>query len=132
MDFHQKKQKKVEQGSPNSNEEGDAWIYACIKRNSYLFIAYSIGKWRKETCREMIDKAFMRIELPFPNNKIQVFSDGGVNMAKSIIIIGAGMAGMSAGCYGRMNGYNTRIFEMHNIPGGLCTSWQRGMQRLLT
>lgn len=24
----------------------------------------------------MIDRAFMRIELPFPNNKIQVFSDG--------------------------------------------------------
>ncbi len=46
-------------------------------------------------------------------------------MAKSIVIIGAGMAGLSAGCYGRMNGYNTKIFEMHNIPGGLCTSWQR-------
>jgi len=24
----------------------------------------------------MIDKAFIRIELPFPNNKIQIFSDG--------------------------------------------------------
>jgi phytoene dehydrogenase-like protein len=24
-----------------------------------------------------------------------------------------------------MNGYSTRIFEMHNLPGGLCTSWQR-------
>lgn len=44
---------------------------------------------------------------------------------KSIIIIGAGIAGLSTGCYGRMNGYSTRIFEMHNIPGGLCTSWQR-------
>lgn len=44
---------------------------------------------------------------------------------KSIIIIGGGIAGLSAGCYGRMNGYNTRIFEMHNVPGGLCTSWQR-------
>ncbi len=44
---------------------------------------------------------------------------------KSIIIIGAGMAGLSAGCYGRMNGYSTRIFELHDTPGGLCTSWQR-------
>jgi len=44
---------------------------------------------------------------------------------KSIIIIGAGLAGLSAGCYARMNGYNTQIFEMHNIPGGLCTSWRR-------
>lgn len=44
---------------------------------------------------------------------------------KSIIIIDAGMAGLSGGCYGRMNDYSTRIFEMHNILGGLCTSWQR-------
>jgi phytoene dehydrogenase-like protein len=44
---------------------------------------------------------------------------------KSIIIIGAGLAGLSAGCYAQMNGYRTRIFELHNIPGGLCTSWKR-------
>jgi phytoene dehydrogenase-like protein len=44
---------------------------------------------------------------------------------KSVIIIGAGLAGLSAGCYGQMNGYRTRIFEMHDIPGGLCTSWKR-------
>lgn len=46
-------------------------------------------------------------------------------MDKSIIIIGAGIAGLSAGCYGQMNGYNTRIFEMHDKPGGVCTSWKR-------
>ena len=46
-------------------------------------------------------------------------------MDKSIIIIGAGIAGLSAGCYGQMNGYRTQIFEMHNIPGGLCTTWKR-------
>jgi len=44
---------------------------------------------------------------------------------KSIIIIGGGIAGLSAGCYGRMNGFRTRIFEMHKKPGGLCTSWKR-------
>ncbi len=44
---------------------------------------------------------------------------------KSIIIIEAGLTGLSAGCYARMNGYKTKIFEMHNIPGGLCTSWKR-------
>ena len=44
---------------------------------------------------------------------------------KSTIIIGAGLAGLSAGCYGRMNGYKTTIFEMHNRAGGLCTSWKR-------
>jgi phytoene dehydrogenase-like protein len=44
---------------------------------------------------------------------------------ESIIIIGAGLAGLSAGCYAQMNGYKTQIFEMHDIPGGLCTSWRR-------
>jgi len=44
---------------------------------------------------------------------------------KSIIIIGAGIAGLSAGCYGQMNGYRTRVFEMGTNPGGLCTSWER-------
>jgi len=43
----------------------------------------------------------------------------------SIIIIGAGISGLSAGCYGQMNGYKTRIFEMHTKPGGVCTSWKR-------
>jgi phytoene dehydrogenase-like protein len=46
-------------------------------------------------------------------------------MAKSIIIIGAGMGGMAAGIYGQMNGYETQIFEMHTRPGGQCASWQR-------
>lgn len=44
---------------------------------------------------------------------------------KSVIIIGAGIAGLAAGCYGQMNGYRTRIFELHDKPGGLCTSWKR-------
>jgi phytoene dehydrogenase-like protein len=46
-------------------------------------------------------------------------------MEKSIIIIGAGIAGLSAGCYARMNGYPAQIFEMHSKPGGLCTAWKR-------
>jgi phytoene dehydrogenase-like protein len=45
---------------------------------------------------------------------------------KSILIIGAGIAGLSCGCYAQMNGYRSRVFELHTIPGGLCTSWRRG------
>ena len=44
---------------------------------------------------------------------------------KSVIIIGAGIAGLSAGIYGQMNGYKTQIFEMSFKPGGLCTNWER-------
>ena len=43
-----------------------------------------------------------------------------------ITIIGAGVAGLSAGCYLQMNGFETEIFEKHSRPGGLCTSWKRG------
>ncbi len=46
-------------------------------------------------------------------------------MEKTVVIIGAGIAGLSAGCYARMNGYKTTIVEMHDKPGGLCTAWTR-------
>jgi len=46
-------------------------------------------------------------------------------MDKSLIIIGAGIAGLSTGCYAQMNGYASQIFEMNDRPGGVCTSWQR-------
>ena len=48
---------------------------------------------------------------------------------KKIIIIGGGVAGLSAGIYGQLNGFETRIFEMHNIPGGQCTAWDRNGYR---
>jgi phytoene dehydrogenase-like protein len=43
----------------------------------------------------------------------------------SVIVIGGGVAGLSAGVYAAKNGYDTTVFEMHSIPGGLCTSWER-------
>ncbi len=44
---------------------------------------------------------------------------------KKVVIIGAGISGLAAGCYLQRNGYETQIFEKHTIPGGLCTSWNR-------
>lgn len=44
---------------------------------------------------------------------------------KSVIIIGAGIAGLSAGCYAQMNGFRSQVFELHTLPGGLCTAWDR-------
>ena len=46
-------------------------------------------------------------------------------MEKTIAIIGAGIAGLAAGCYAQMNGYHSHIFELHDLPGGLCTAWER-------
>lgn len=44
---------------------------------------------------------------------------------KTVLIIGAGIAGLAAGCYAQMNGWRSIIFELHNLPGGLCTAWAR-------
>jgi phytoene dehydrogenase-like protein len=52
------------------------------------------------------------------NNKRGEFS------MKKILIVGGGIAGLSAGSYLQMNGYETEIFELHRA-GGLCTSWKR-------
>ena len=46
-------------------------------------------------------------------------------MEKTIMIVGAGLAGLSTGCFAQMNGYKTKIFELQANPGGVCTSWKR-------
>jgi phytoene dehydrogenase-like protein len=46
-------------------------------------------------------------------------------MSRSLVIIGGGIAGLAAGCYARMNGFDVEIHEMHHMPGGLCTAWAR-------
>lgn len=46
-------------------------------------------------------------------------------MEKKVVIIGGGVAGLSAGIYARMNGFDTEIIEMHSITGGQCTAWKR-------
>jgi len=46
-------------------------------------------------------------------------------MSKKVIIIGAGIAGLSAGCYARMNGYDAEIYESQIQSGGLCSAWER-------
>lgn len=45
---------------------------------------------------------------------------------KEAIIIGAGVAGLSAGCYLQLSGFQTCIFEAQKHAGGLCTSWKKG------
>ncbi|MHA1974265.1 MAG: phytoene desaturase family protein [Candidatus Hodarchaeales archaeon] len=44
---------------------------------------------------------------------------------KKVAIIGAGISGLSAGCYGQMNGYECTIFEQNDHAGGLAATWKR-------
>ncbi|MCL2081823.1 MAG: NAD(P)/FAD-dependent oxidoreductase [Oscillospiraceae bacterium] len=45
---------------------------------------------------------------------------------KKVIIIGGGIAGLSAGIYTQKCGFSATVLESHSIPGGNCTSWKRG------
>ena len=44
---------------------------------------------------------------------------------KKVIIIGGGIAGLSAGIHAQMDGFETEIYESHFKPGGMCTTWTR-------
>jgi len=46
-------------------------------------------------------------------------------MSKKVVIIGGGIAGLSAGIYSAMNGFETEIIEMNDVAGGQCTAWDR-------
>ena len=39
-------------------------------------MGFAVGKWTKNTCRKMMEQLFERTELPFPENKIEIFTDG--------------------------------------------------------
>ena len=45
--------------------------------------------------------------------------------AKSVIVIGAGLAGLSASCYAGMNGYDVKVFEHASRSGGVAATWKR-------
>ncbi len=44
---------------------------------------------------------------------------------KKIVIIGGGIAGLSAGIFAQKNGFDSVILEKHHTLGGECTGWDR-------
>jgi phytoene dehydrogenase-like protein len=45
---------------------------------------------------------------------------------RHVVIVGGGLAGLSAGCYLRASGFRTTIVEHNLALGGVCTAWPRG------
>jgi phytoene dehydrogenase-like protein len=45
---------------------------------------------------------------------------------KKIIVVGGGIAGLCAAVYAQKCGYQAEVLEMHDMAGGLATSWHRG------
>lgn len=46
-------------------------------------------------------------------------------MAKRIVIIGGGVAGLTAGIYAKKAGFDAVIYEKNPVAGGECTGWDR-------
>lgn len=44
---------------------------------------------------------------------------------RNIVIIGAGVSGLTAGIYAQLMGFNTVICEKNAVAGGLCSYWER-------
>ena len=47
------------------------------------------------------------------------------NEKEKVIIIGGGIAGLSAGVYALLAGFDAKIYEKNAIPGGECMGWNR-------
>ena len=45
---------------------------------------------------------------------------------RHVVVIGGGLAGLSAACYLRASGFRTTIVEHHSALGGVCATWTRG------
>ena len=46
-------------------------------------------------------------------------------MKEKVIVIGAGIAGLTAGIYALKAGFDVEIYEKNAIPGGECIGWNR-------
>ena len=44
---------------------------------------------------------------------------------EKVVIVGGGIAGLSAGIYALMSGFDAEIFEKNAVPGGECMGWSR-------
>ena len=44
---------------------------------------------------------------------------------KNVVVVGAGISGLSAGIYAARSGFDVTILEQHNTFGGLSTGWSR-------
>jgi all-trans-retinol 13,14-reductase len=46
-----------------------------------------------------------------------------------VIVVGSGIGGLSAAALLAKRGLKVAVFEQHYLPGGFCTSWERGVHK---
>ena len=96
-----------------------------------IVLAFAVILFVFEWVRVDVVGIMMMVLLPLlglvtPGEAFSGLSSNAVCSIIAVIIIGAGLAGLSAGCYAQMNGYRSRIFEHHSRPGGVAAAWKRG------
>ncbi len=52
------------------------WAYTCVKRVSYFWVSFAVGKWTQETCKAMFSKVAKRLQSPTFTDRLEIFSDG--------------------------------------------------------
>jgi len=76
MELCKKNKKILSPAAQIGLKKVDAWTYTCVKRSTYFFVAFSVGKRTQESCRRMMKKVFERTEQPSPQTKMEMFTDG--------------------------------------------------------
>ena len=71
-----------------------------------------------------VDTSEDRLRLPTADTRARV--TGPVPSEVDIVIIGAGMGGLTAGAYLAQNGMRVAVFDAHYVAGGCCTQFARG------
>jgi IS1 family transposase/transposase-like protein len=72
--YNYKKEKNVKLGDPP--EYGDCWLFTAVKRLSAFLVSFACGKRTEPTCRKMLEKLFVAMDLPFPGRKTFFSTDG--------------------------------------------------------
>ena len=66
----------MDEGATGTDFEGDAWIYAGIKRDTKFIVGFAVGKRTQDTCDHFLMRILDGMELPTPSNPIEFYSDG--------------------------------------------------------
>ena len=74
----------MDEGATDTDFEGDAWIYAGIKRDTKFVVGFAVGKRIQDTCDRFLMRITDGMELPTPSNPIEFYSDGNDQYLKGL------------------------------------------------
>lgn len=85
MDILKKKEKKFDPESDNRDEVGDAWIYDAVKRDTYFFVNFVVGRLSKDTCTQFVTELKSCFCRPLGDCTIEFYSDTAKGMYTKLL-----------------------------------------------